>query len=148
MLETSSFDIYSGNSHTWCGGKRNIQRTDQETNQALWEAGKELQQAHGDHWKGGWLLTAPPPAPPHQWWKNLIIYVSKKSVYTLNLYVCVSDFIVVSICETKTMCHYELCKFLSLKIIKSFDCYLEEFHLKKKHCFIRWFMCYSSFTNE
>lgn len=43
LLDTSSFDIFSGNSHTWCGGQRNIQRTDQETNQALREAGKKLQ---------------------------------------------------------------------------------------------------------
>lgn len=102
MLKTSSFDISSGNSHTWCRGKRNIQRTDKETNQALREAGKELQQAHGDHRKGGWLLIALPPSPtlilvkgPHY------LFVSNQSVYTLNLYVCVSDFIVVSMCETK-----------------------------------------------
>lgn len=100
VLKTSSFDISSGNSHTWCRGKRNIQRTDKETNQALREAGKELQQAHGDHRKGGWLLIALPPPPPVVKGPHYL-FVSKQSVYTLNLYVCVSDFIVVSMCETK-----------------------------------------------
>lgn len=115
MLKTSSFDISPGNSHTWCRGKRNIQRTDKETNQALREAGKELQQAHGDHRKGGWLLIAPPPSPtlilvkgPHY------LFVSNQSVYTLNLYVCVSDFIVVSRCETK---NYVLLLRLTLEVV-------------------------------
>lgn len=74
---------------------------------------------------------APSPTPPVVKEPHYL-FVSKQSVYTLNLYVCVSDFIVVSICETKPMCYYELCKFLSFKTITSFDCYLEEFHLKKK----------------
>lgn len=141
VLKTSSFDISSGNSHTWCRGKRNIQRTDQETNQALREAGKELQQAHGDHRKGGWLLIAPPPSPTHLWWKDLIIYLFliNQCIHSIFMFVCqISLWYLVWNQKPPVIIKMNFGSFCPQR--PSFQCSYEEFHLRKK-CLRRWLMC-------